>query len=580
MLNAAVAEGKRISRSVRRRQPERVESVPAAPFNTGMTRLARVIGSPWPAYLLAAAALTAGGPLFLRMPPWVDLTLYDVAANNLLAGGVHYRDVFDTNLPGFVWALTAVRAAFGPAPEVVRAADLLVVGGTVWLLARLAGRAGATRPGRAWLAAGAALFYPFTPEINHCQRDVWMLLPAVAATLLRVRRLTKLDGPPGFGGSLVEGALWGLAVWVKPHALMPAAAVWLATARRGWLADALGYLAGGLLVGAAGVFGLVASGTWPAFVEVFTVWNQGYFGRTWAEVPHRLPLLLVYFPPWTYLHLAALPLAAWHLADADRPRRGLAALYLSWFLQAVLLQRDIPYIHVPETLLMLGVVAVARLPAVPLVAGWFALAPLVLPAPEVPEGWGAVPYRHTGWLTRHPVWDARMRLWADCWEPRPPAESAARMDALGMVYHFHGSIHWTELQEAAGWLARHGCRDGEVLCWDDSPHALYLRLGVRPGFRFQHVHQMRGNDRGARDRVDAERDQALQRVKWVVGDLQYLGVADPAAIGDWTAAGPDKLPPGLSAYYRRNFPFTLPAVFRTGGGRGRYVVYAVPGRAG
>jgi hypothetical protein len=537
--------------------------------------LLRLCRSPWPAYLVLAAALVAGVPLFLRMPPWADLTLYDVAARNILAGGVHYRDVFDTNLPGFVWALAGVRAALGPSWEAVRAVDLLVVAGAVGLLAAVAGRAGATPVGRAWFLAGAALFYPFTPEINHCQRDVWMLLPAAGAVLLRLRRLTGDSRLSPFAGGLVEGAGWGLAVWVKPHALLPAAAVWLATARRpDWVRDAAGYVLGGGLVGLAGVGYLVGSGTWQAFGEVFTVWNQGYFARTRAELPHRLPLELVYFPPWSYLHLAAVPLAVVRLRRGDAPGRALAALYLAWAGQALLFQRHIHYVHVPETLLMLAVFAAARWPVVPGLVAWFLLLPLATSPPDEPDGLGARPDQHTGWRTRHPALDAdRMGHWADCWRPMPAADAARRMDAVALVKRFHGAVTWAELDELAGWLRAQGAADGEVLGWDDSPHAVYLPLGIKPGFRFQHVHQMRGNDRGARFRVDAELAAALPHVRWVVGDLRYLAGADPLAIGDWTAAGPDKLPPELSRYYRGIFPFVHPAVYRTGGGRGRFVVY-------
>src|SRR2546423_1846980 len=116
----------------------------------------------WPGWVLAALFLAAGVPLFLRMPPWCDLTLYDVAARNVMHGGVHYRDVFDTNLPGFVWLLVGVRRAFGWDTEAVRAVDLAVVAAVVWLLAKFARRAGATPAGVAWLVAGAAFFYPFT----------------------------------------------------------------------------------------------------------------------------------------------------------------------------------------------------------------------------------------------------------------------------------------------------------------------------------------------------------------------------------------------------------------------------------
>src|SRR5438270_7701869 len=107
---------------------------------------------------VAAAALVAGVPVFLRTPPWCDVTLYDVAARNLLRGEALYRDVFDTNLPGFVWALAAVRAVLGWSYEALWAVDLAVVAGAVALIDRIAKRADATPGARAWAVAGAAAF--------------------------------------------------------------------------------------------------------------------------------------------------------------------------------------------------------------------------------------------------------------------------------------------------------------------------------------------------------------------------------------------------------------------------------------
>ena len=66
------------------------------------------------------------------------------------------------------------------------------------------------------------------------------------------------------------------------------------------------------------------------------------------------------------------------------------------------------------------------------------------------------------------------------------------MNALGLVRGFHSANDWEQLGEVADWLRTRGVRDGELLCWDDSPHALYLELGIRPAFRFQHVGQMAG----------------------------------------------------------------------------------------
>ena len=254
-------------------------------------------------------ALLVGVPVFLRMPPWCDLTLYDVAARSLLNGGVLYRDVFDTNLPGFVWALAAVRAVLGWSYEAVRAVDLLVVAGIVALLDRLAARAGASQPARTWAAAAVAAFYPFTSEFNHCQRDVWMRSgprrrgPRPPAGRRRDHaRLT--------GGRARRGAV-GLAVWVKPHAAVPAASScgwltvpgsWACGRGRGRGHRSARQLLGGSLVGTAGVGLLAASGAWPYFVEVFTFWNTGYAAEMWAELPVRCEFAqLPLFPPWSYL---------------------------------------------------------------------------------------------------------------------------------------------------------------------------------------------------------------------------------------------------------------------------------------
>src|SRR2546421_85393 len=62
---------------------------------------------------LLVSLLAAGLPLFLRMPLWADVTLYDLAARNVLAGGIHYRGVFYTNPPRIVGVHAAVRSLLG-----------------------------------------------------------------------------------------------------------------------------------------------------------------------------------------------------------------------------------------------------------------------------------------------------------------------------------------------------------------------------------------------------------------------------------------------------------------------------------
>src|SRR5580704_14838827 len=101
-------------------------------------------------WIATALALLAGVPLFLCMSPWNDVTLHDMAARSILRGGVHYRDVFDTSLPGIDWAMAGIRLMFGWSYEVLRAADLVVIGAEVFLLLGWVKQAGGTSATIAW----------------------------------------------------------------------------------------------------------------------------------------------------------------------------------------------------------------------------------------------------------------------------------------------------------------------------------------------------------------------------------------------------------------------------------------------
>src|SRR5262245_4576513 len=203
-------------------------------------------------YLIAAcvslvAVLLIGVPPFLRTPVWVDVTYHDLSAWNVLHGGVHYRDVFETNLPGMVWLHCLVRPVVGWSHEAIRIVDLVVIGSVLLLLTRFLKQSGIPVAGRVWFLVAAAVFYLFETEFIHCQRDGWMMLPAVAATWWRVRRVAT---PRTTWLSVAEGVLWGCAVWIKPHFLVPALLVWLISlrfqSRRDAVRDALGLVSGGL----------------------------------------------------------------------------------------------------------------------------------------------------------------------------------------------------------------------------------------------------------------------------------------------------------------------------------------------
>lgn len=556
----------------------------------------------WLGWLLAIVFLAIGLPLFYRMPPWCDLTLYDLAARAIMTGGVHYRDVFDTNLPGFVWTLVLVRRGFGPSTEAVRLVDLAIVFSCVALLFRLAKRAGADGTALAWFAAGTAIFYPFATEFCHAQRDVWMLLPSLLALTLRLREPRNRP----FLTGLLEGVLWGVAVWFKPHVLFPAAGVWLVTARRltpdrRWRStrdDFLGNLLGGSLVGALGIVWLVRTGTWPYFVEIFAKWNPHYTEYLFAEIGWRAVSHPFHFAPWTYLQPLVAFLCIADIATAgsrrwpdrlprwlyvpssdDRARAvryAIGALYLAWLLQSFLLQRQFPYVHVPSTLIAFAILAAHRWAAVPFGLAFFALAlgfhllcdfsPAVMKRAERVERsfewfWHAVP--------RHPITaPARLHEWPGCWDELHGTEYRQRQDRLGSYSGYFAGITFDEAHEMAAWLRERGATAGDVICWHSSPHAVYLDLPGTPGFRFMHVDTPLIR-RATYEYLKEEliRD-AVPRAKYVVIDLCRSFVnAPPDLASEWHRREPPLPPLAITV-----FPYSGPVVFRSGNGRGRYVV--------
>ena len=565
---------------------------------------------PWQSVRLgwsvAALALLAGVPLFVCMPPWTDATLYDVAARNILRGGVHYRDVFDTNLPGMVWATAAIRSIAGWSCEALRIADLLIVGGSVAILVFWLKRtgtgvrsapAGSTVPpetsaaAQSWFVAAVALFYPFTSEFNHCQRDPWMLLPAALAGLLRLRHVEAIraGARASLRRSMIEGFLWGLAVWLKPHVVVPAAFVWLVSvrlARKDSIRDLLGLLAGGWLCGVPGIVWLVASGTWPHFWEVFANWNPEYLREgVWNEIPQKFLYFFWCFQPWGLVHFAALPLAMWSslagrasdgvtapsLARPANARPLLAALYLGWLAQAVILQKGFDYVQVPPMLLALAVLASRGWCVGFPFAVWYAVLGAACLVPSIQDEIRA--FNATSpivQIDRHPLTNPRMvRLWPRCWSEHGSAELR---NELGQYTHVHCATNWVELEAVAQFLqtVEPPIRDRELTCWHDSTHPLYLMLDVEPSTRYMHfgtVFALRGKVEGIRVEV------ASSPQRYAVSDLRrmtyHLGKA--YALGE---RGPLSLPGWFPSSERGRFPWNQPIVFRSG----RYFVHRIDRR--
>lgn len=570
-------------------------------------------------WAVAGVLLIAGVPPFLRMPPWCDLTLYDLAVANLLRGGVPYRDLFDTNLPGFPLLLAGVRLALGWSTEAVRAVDFAIVGVLVWLLAKLARRGGATPAGIAWLVAGAAGFYPFVSEFNHCQRDVW-LVPAVLGVALR--RIARAERGGTFREAVVDGLILGFFAWVKPHLLIPAAAGWVATAwpmarvsprpLRALGLDFLGNWLGGVLVAATFASWLYFTGAWPYLREVFTFWNPGYLAVIRSEFPLRWNDQLHIFPPWSELQVLALPVAVLTLLDAGGhvgrvlpkwlyapaaslderlARTSLASIYLAWTAQGLVLQRGFQYVHIPEVFLLLGLLASQRWAAAFLglvlaVACSLSLVEMERMPDDLRDPSDIL--RDRPFVERmqlpHPLFNAaRMSRWADCWRfGLDDRDYFERRNAVGFQVNYFAGTNWVELDEVANFLRSQNppVADGELLAWHDSPHVLYLMLGVRPAIRFVHLSTVTAMGEPQYERMRDETKAAAPRVRFAVTDLyRVFNRGVPFDVARMSQPGTNGfLPPALAKdlpNLAATFPLNQPTVFRSGQGRGRYVVHRV-----
>jgi hypothetical protein len=528
----------------------------------------------WAGLLLV---LLAGVPLFLCMPLYADVTTFDLGARNLLRGGVHYRDAYDNGLPGMVWLHAGIRALLGWRSEAIRLVDVLVVAGVVGLLVLWLRALGLSHAALVWTAVVLFGFYFATPEVCHCQRDVWMLLPALGALLLRGRQVTASAAAQASlrgvaARAAAEGFCWGLAVWVKPFVLLPALACWLLAAvligraatrpLRVLAVDAAGLVVGGLLAAAPGVAWLHWSGTWPYFCDTLWGWDADYYRLATTGVLGRTTFLLRQFEPWGWVHLAAVPIAVWALwpvfAPASRapspapsePRREalLAAFYLAWLAQGNYLQYGYLYHLALAFLLALAVVAGRR---------W-------LPG-DSPPRWALL----TGFLglalVRHPLADlGRTALWPRCWQEGSTPDLQNRL-ALSTEPR---RPDWVALDQVAAYLKEHPVGDGELTCYSFGTTPLYLQLDVEPSTRF--VSGIDDIVTGAPHRAKVVRAElAASRQRYVVTDLQFLA-ADLRAAGvpqeraaEW-AEGHHSVLPDFPRAFRTRYPWTEPIVFRAG----------------
>jgi hypothetical protein len=411
----------------------------------------------------------------------------------------------------------------------------------------------------------------------------------------------------GFSRSILEGLAWGAAVWVKPHVAFPAGAAWVVSAvlvarresGRHVLRDLAGLLAGGAIAGAAGVAWLVSTGAWPHFLDVFLNWNPNYLSGVVGGAGTRFLYQAVYFRPWGLLHFLAIPLALLALREARaltrqpgttrRAWRGnwayaaaesesvaaaralLAAMYLAWLVQAVVLQKEFDYAQVPVMLLGMAVVATHRWAFGFAYLVWFALVALLLNTKLIPPGLDP-PGLPALRIEHHTFTDPEvMKLWPRCWREGGTPELRVK---TGQLVNVFCGTNWENLSDVAGFLKTINPPLGprELNCWHDSTHPLYLMLDLEPATRYMHygtVLAIQSEGDWVKKRIADEVRASPQR--YVVSDLARMTYDFDRSRAPGAGGDPHRLPEWFPKSQRDKYPWNQPIVFRSG----RYLVHEI-----
>ncbi|WP_092049350.1 hypothetical protein [Planctomicrobium piriforme] len=521
-------------------------------------------------------------PLFLCQHLTSDAVIYDLQARCVLEGGVLYRDMIEPNLPGVVWLHMLVRSVLGWSWPALRAVDLLILTGIVALLARWVRRPDEPRWGLRTALLSLAIFtlYFSLSEWCHCQRDLWMLLPALGALHLRAGSVLSALGlqqsdKPAWQRlrPIVEGMLWGTAFWIKPHVAIPvlfvlAASCALTGVTKRTIIELLSIVAGGALIGGLGSGWLIATGTWPHFWDMQLKWNPEYLkaGREKTSLA-RLWVFWQGFAPWSLIHAVAVgtllfamsgwiacrrPVAVSATSDSAAVQLAirqvrlflLCSLYLGWTVQMLALQHPLAYVWVPGLVLGFGILASWSIPAAQQTIAWYALCAFAVVA-----------------LSTSPVVQPqRLAAWKDCITQGPTPAVMARVQV-------EMQPDWKELAPVLDYLKTLNLKPGELTAYTGGLIHLYPELGLPAPTRYVYVNVLAIV---FKSRVK-EIEEALQHCgqKYVVSSLREAGMSD-AAINDMEdpATG---LPACFPPERLREFPYNQPVVFRSG----QYVVHRV-----
>jgi hypothetical protein len=507
-------------------------------------------GCPWHAGAALLALLVLSIPIVVCMPLTSDTVLFDLQAKIVLNGGALYRDVIEPNLPGVVWIHILVRTLVGWTSEAIRLIDLALFGFSAGLLSAIAVAARNSRRDVSPNSEASGnissettsvflrirdalseisvpllflcLFYLSRNEWCHCQRDTWMLLPAVLAMLCRDASLSRREHRMFSKFAMLEGVFWGVAFWIKPHVAVSVVLLCLAeivtSAQRRLTLSRIAVVGfGGLFCAVPGIIWLVNTGAWSSFVDMQLNWNPEYLasGRS-RKTMERVGMMMVRFHPWWLVHLIALPVSVklmrdyFRMAGRDseatefvgiRRQASLSMLYLSWFLQACLLQHAMDYIQVPPV--MLGIAVITSVP---------------VRRPSVVRRTLLTAAATLGFLMSPQLWPERLSLWFVC--VQEGSSTAVRAELAQGRFP-----DWKNLQQVVEFLQRQNVRSGDVTCVNVHSLHIYDALRILPSTRYPAVAVLMELFPSRRDQIETAVRTSGHRFVVTDADERRLDVA-------------------------------------------------------
>ncbi len=513
--------------------------------------------------------LVANVPLFMCQHITGDAVMFDLQARCALDGGVLYRDILEPNLPGVVWIHMLVRSFAGWSTYALRGFDLLmlsgiVIGLTCWTQTTserlLSVRRGAITLSIVW-------FYFSLTEWSHAQRDLWALLPCVVALHLRYRQLKRVPNASVsslIAWSLLEGIVWGMAFWIKPHIAIPAISIMvtgllISSFSKRTFIDWISVIAGGAFVGGIGSLWLISTGAWEPLWEMLLVWNPEYLERARERMSSDMLWYRWYsLAPWSWAHALALVTAVyaygkhWNKSKSSfnettvnettinetvQKRLLLSAMYLGWMTQVLLLQFPFAYVHIPGVVLAIALVGTWQFKIEWQRFAWMSFATACAIA-----------------LINSPATNlSRLSHWSECISQGSTPEVRAALQ-------LETKLSWAEMQPVIDYLKLQQVQDEEVTAYTDGLIHLYPRLGIRPSTKYVFLDVVARVFRSRTEEIHQALNESKQ--KYVVSSLYEAGMSRES-IAD--AQDPKTLLPKCFPKEELNrFPFTQPVVFRSG----------------